>query len=284
MGGFKTDKQQKVDHGGNFYMMPRRVTGSVAWRHLTFRARAILDAFLHAFDGHNNGRLIFSIHAIGKAIGSKNHGLNSKAVAELIELGFLECVSDANRAQSKAREYRITFIATHQSNGNGVEIVPATHEYIDWRPLHARKFGGGRTTTTKAESSSVTTTTVKGCVGETTSDATESCGLEGLSLVGETTPLLCTIPPGSQDLSKSPEIVPQMHAGDFRTELGTLRVWARKVVADIGYGGNRTLADAAGISEVALSRFRSGKNLPDQYRAPLQHACARHIPFKELAA
>ena len=282
MGGFT--KQQKVDHGGNFTMKPRRVTGSVAWRHASFRARVVLDAFLHSFDGRNNGVLAFSIHAIGDLIGSKNHSLNAKAVAELIQLGFLEQTSNENRAMAKARTYRITFITTLSKSAKGEEIIPASHEYLDWRPTKARKFGGGRTTSKNPEKPTVTTPKVKGCLGETTSRVTESCGVERLSVSGETTPLLYTSPPGSDGSPETSQIHPQMHNGDFRTELGELRDWARRVVNELGYGGNRALSDEAGIPEVALSRFRSGKNLPDQYRLALQHACAMHIPYRDLAA
>lgn len=275
---------QKADHGGNFYMTPRRVVASVAWRHLSFRARAILEAFQLAFNGRNNGEIAFAIHDIGKAIGSLSHGLNAKAVAELIEKGFLECTSDANRAQSRARTYRITFVST----GEPRKIVPATHDYEAWRPAKGRKFGGGRTTSKSPVSGAVTASTVKECRGETASRLTESRGFEALSVGGETARPLYNHPtavlPGLKSSPDPLKSSPEIQRADLRADLDTLRTWASEAVLSRGYGGARMLARDAGIPEVALSRFRSGKNLPDQYRVPLQEACARTIPFNQLAA
>ena len=275
---------QKADHSGNFYMMPRRVVSSVAWRHCSFRARCILDAFMLAFNGRNNGEIVFAIHDIGAALGNQGHSANARAVAELIEKGFLQQTSDANRAQSKARTYRITFVTT----GSPRAIEPATHDYEDWQPVKKRKFGGARTASKNPVSGAVTASTVKTCLAETASDLTESRGFEGHPVGANTAPLLYNHPTGSEDRpEKSPDHLqyrPEIFGADFRTDIADLREWARQVTQQIGYGGNRTLADDAGIPEVALSRFRNGKNLPDQYRIPLQEACGRHIPFSKLAA
>jgi hypothetical protein len=265
-------------------MTPRRVVSSVAWRHTSFRARSVLNAFQLAFNGRNNGEIAFGIHEIGKAIGSANHGPNAKAVAELIEKGFLECTSDANRAQSKARTYRVTFIST----GEPRKIVPATHDYERWRPASGRKFGGARTTSKNPLFGVETTPSVKDCVVGTTSTSTESRGSEDLSLGVNSTPPLYNHPTLAQHGVETPHsplrIVPEIWRADLRADLHVLRAWADKVVLQLGYGGARTLALDAGISEVALSRFRSGNNLPDHYRIALQEACARTIPFNRLAA
>ncbi|QDM40359.1 hypothetical protein [Altererythrobacter sp. TH136] len=274
---------QKADHGGNFYMTPRRVVSSVAWRHTSFRARSILDAFQLAFNGRNNGEIAFAIHDIGKAIGNSNHGPNAKAVAELIEKGFLECTSDANRAQSKARTYRITFISTGEPRKN----VPATHDYETWRPATRRTFGGVRTTSKNPLPGVETTSTVKVSGVETTSTSTESRRFGGVSLDVGTTPPLYNHPTPAEQGDKTSlqplKISFQTRAADLRADLETLRAWVVEAVERRGYGGARMLAQDAGISEVALSRFRSGKNLPDQYRIALQEACARAIPFNKLA-
>jgi hypothetical protein len=271
---------QKPDHGGNFFMTPRRVTASLAWRHASYRARSILQVFQHAFDGYNNGEIAFGIREIGTAIGDQNHAANSRAVAELIELGLLECTSDANRVQSKVRTYRITFIST----GKARNIVPATHEYDSWRPVKKRKFGGARTATQNRESVAVTATTVKDSVVVTATQMTESRGFEGAGCVAVTASLLDNHSRGAPEPVKLSLSHVKIPAADLRTELATLRQWAHQVLAHLGYGGARQLAADAGIPEVALSRFRSGKGLPEQYRVPLQHACARVIPFNKFTA
>lgn len=273
---------QKPDHGGNFFMTPRRVTASVAWRNLSHRARSVLQAFQHAADGYNNGAIAFGIHEIGDFIGDQNHGANSKAVAELIELGFLEEMAGANRAQSKAREYRVTFIST----GKAREIAPATHEYADWRPMKKRKFGGARTATQNPVSGAVTATTVKVCGAVTATQVTESRAFEGQSLGAVTALPLDNHslyqfhePKNSALAVKSP---PDSRTAHSWLELDRLRTWANAVVEVHGYGGARMLAEAAQVPEVALSRFRNGRNLPDRYRVGLQEACSAVIRFDKL--
>ncbi len=132
------------------------------------RPRAGLIASCNAFTSTNNGEIEFSIRAFGQAIGSENHGLNANAVAELIEKGFLECTSEANRANSKARKYRLTFISTYRRAPNGEQIEAATHEYEDWRPVKKRKFRGAEITTTEGEKTTFPTTTVKKCAVDIT--------------------------------------------------------------------------------------------------------------------
>lgn len=275
---------QKADHGGNFVMRPRRVTASVAWRHLSFRARAVLEAFEHAFNGFNNGEIAFAIHDIGKFIGNQNHSANAKAVAELIQKGFLEQTSDENRAMSKARTYRITHIST----GKARAIVPATHDYEQWRPMQERKFGGARTASKNPSGGAVTASTVQDCLAETASTMTESRGFEALSLGAETTsPLYNHSPHVSDGLQVFPEplkLSPETSRADLGIEPVTLRQWVAEVLKRLGYGGARQLAEAAKVPEPALSRFRSGKNLPDHYRIPLQIECSKVIRFDELEA
>lgn len=271
---------QKVDHGGNFFMVPRRVTASVAWRHASTRARSVVIAFLHAFDGRNNGEIAFGIHEIGAALGNQNHSSNAKAVAEAIQLGFLECTSDANHAASKVRRYRITFIST----GKAKAVVPATHEYDAWRPLKKRKFGGARTTMQNHGLGAETATEMKVSVVKTATHLTESRGFAASARGAETAPILDNHISRRFSSCASPLSLVRTSAPDRRAELDVLRTWTCEVVAALGYGGARKLATQAKVPEPALSRFRAGKGLPDRYRAPLQEACARHIPFDRTAA
>lgn len=277
---------QKADHGGNFIMLPRRLLASVAWRYLSHRARSVLLAFCYSHNGRNNGRLELGIHAIGELIGNQNHGGNAKAVAELIDKGFLECTSDADHGQSKVRCYRVTFIAT----GEPRSIVPASHDYDDWRPTPAdrRKFGGARTATQKPDSGAVTARTVKNSGAVTATPVTESRHFEAHASGAVTALSLYNHISGSSDDPAGPDrplkLSRQIPAADLRADLSTLRTWANEAIDRRGYGGARMLAHDAGIPEVALSRFRNGKNLPDHYRVPLQEACARAIPFNQLAA
>jgi hypothetical protein len=284
MGKFNR-KLQKVDHGGSYIMAPRRVTAHHTWRLTSYRARAIYIAFLGAFNGTNNGEIEFSIKAIGKAIGSDNHGLNARAVAELCEKGLIECTSEANRANSKARKYRITCISTYRRTPNGEVIEPATHDYEAWQPVKKRKFRGGEITPTEGEKTTFPTTTVKNCGVEITPCSAQK-PQKTVSPVGvEITPILYTSPAVSRGATVSRLRLPEPGSAESSlVDPETLRAWARQAVSAAGYGGNNRLAADAGMSAVELSRFRNGKPLPAKHHAKLQAACARILRFDRLRA
>jgi len=271
---------QKPDHGGNFYMAPRRVQDSVAWRCLSLRARVVLQVLQARHDGFNNGRIGISVHEIGTALGDQNHGANSKAVAELIEKGFVECTADANRHQSKVRTYRLTFIPT----GEGKRVQPATHEYRDWRPQAGtrKKFGGARTATQNPLSVVVTATDVKSSVVVSATPTTGMCGLEAPSCGAVTARYIGNQSEGVPGQLKSDvEISLKPAAADLRTDVTNLREWAR---AACGAGGQRAMVAASGVPAATLSRFLAGKGLPDRHRTNLQNACGRTLPYSAWLA
>lgn len=274
---------QKPDHGGNFYMMPRRVQDSVAWRHLSLRARVVLQVFQFRHDGFNNGRIGIGIHDIGKALGDQNHGANSRAVAELVEKGFLEVTSDFNRHQSKVRTYRLTFIPT----GEGKRAVSATHDYKDWRPRanDQRKFGGARTATQAPLSVAVTATDVKSSLAATAMQTTEMRGFEASASVAVTAPLIGNQSEGVPRRSLSAlGVSVARRRDDLRTDVNELRDWALAARDIFGFGGQKALADDAKIPGGTLSRFLRGGNLPDEHRVNLQGACARLLPYSKWLA
>lgn len=282
---------QKPDHGGNFFMVPRRVLDSVAWRHASFRARAVLQVLLFHHNGFNNGEIRITVVEICEAVGDQNKGANGLAIAELIELGFLECTSDANHPQSKARTYRITFIPT----GQGKTSQPATHEYADWRPPpgQKRKFGGARTAPQNPLSGPVTEPTVKLLGAETAPAFTESRGIEYHGIGAVTAPLIVNQSEGTAGRSAPSEIsshVPSLNGAKSRradfagVDLDELRDWYKATLDHLGYGGQRTIAQDAGVPEPILSKFKAGKGLKDDYRLPLQTACGRVLPYVKWKA
>ncbi len=116
--GSHSVRAQRVDHGGDFIQLPRPLLRSAAFLSLSSRARCALLVLLERFSGFNNGRIGLAIDHLGAALGNQNHRANSRALAELIERGFVECMADANHVKSKAREYRLTFIESgHGENG-----------------------------------------------------------------------------------------------------------------------------------------------------------------------
>ena len=275
---------QKPEHGGNFVMTPRRVLKSVAWRHASLRARVILTIFQSAHNGWNNDRLRMSLSEICQAVGDQNRGANARAIVELIELGFLECTSEADHPAAKAREYRITFIST----GEGKHSRTATHEYDSWRPgpCKKRKFGGAKTAPPIASSGAETAPVVKVTGAVTTPRSTVSGGFEAPAGGAVTAPLLDNQSVGRSSPSQKSEVV-QLNpsrariAINARVDLDELRDWMRATIEVIGYGGARRLAQDARITEPVISRFRAGRSLPDLHRRPLQEACGRVLSYKK---
>lgn len=281
---------QKPDHRGNFYMMPRMLQTSPAWRHLSMHARVVLLVFFDRHNGFNNGNIALGVREISTSIGNQNHGATSRSIVELINHGFLECTSDANHHQAKTRTYRLTWIST----GEGKRVVPATHEYLEWRPdgVQKRKFGGARTATRDPVSVTVTATERKFPVAVTATTATESRGFEADARVAVTATLLVNQSVDCPGSPSGPEIVvppssrfPGNRTGDgIGVDLGELREWCRAAIAKLGYGGARQLAAGAKVPEPVLSRFRAGKSLPDHHRIALQTACGRVLPHCEWRA
>lgn len=281
---------QKPDHRGNFFMVPRMLQDSVAWRCSSLRARVVLNVFLARHNGFNNGKIALGIREIGKAIGDQNHGGNSRAVAELIEHGFLECTSTVDHQQSKTREYRITFIST----GEAKRTAPATNEYLDWRPAkqRMRQFGGARTATSNPVSVAATASQRQFSVAETTTRSTVIRGFEAdcfdavtASLLDNHSSVESSLSPNSTSAgvasltSRAPQSI--------TVPLEELRQWTRDSVEHLGFGGQRQLAADAGVPDSIVCRFRQGRSIPASHRLPLQSACGRVLPYrrwKEAAA
>lgn len=281
---------QKADHRGNFIMIPRAVLDSVAWRHASMRARVVLQVLLFHHDGWNNGNLSISVKQIGKALNNQNHAANGQALAELIELGFVECTSGADHGQAKARTYRLTFVST----GEGKRSKPATNEYQSWRPVtrtkrgfgQARpadpmKFGGAKTATPDVKSVAITAAHMKFHDANT---ATLKPGIADFSTdssVAEIAPHLINHLSPLPRLSPVSGISPSQQDDSMMTPIAELRDWVRAITA---IGTAKLLAKDAGIPEATLSRFKRGWNLPAKYRHRLQEACGRALPYSKWQA
>lgn len=134
----------QLDAGGKRYvMLPHVVMESEAYRHLSLRARAILTLILKRFNFYNNAhpsphrRLALSSREIAAELNNQNHAANSRAIAELIDHGFVEMTAESVRSSRLAREYRITFAWS----GRDEAPVKPTNEYRSWRPGPEAKGG-----------------------------------------------------------------------------------------------------------------------------------------------
>lgn len=283
--------QQKPDHKNNFFMVPAALVTSVAWRNASFRARAILQIIQRRHDGRNNGRIALTLKDIARELGGKNHGANGKAIAELIELGFLECTSGADHRQARAREFRLTFIST----GEGKRSEPATNEYQDWRPApgtrkvfggarkaDAMKFGSAVTATPNMKSVTVTENDMKFHVTETATGVAGIADFSTDSNVAETVTLLSNHLYDHSRPRPVSGISPSLKVESMLTPLDELRAWLRDAITAIGSA--KALAKDAGVPEATLSRFRNGRGLPEHFHVPLQEACGRALPHSKWLA
>jgi len=276
---------QKPEHNGNFIMVPRRVLDSVAWRHASLRARVVLMIFQRRHKGKDNGHLALSLTELCEAVGDQNRSANSKAVAELIDLGFLECTSGADHAFAKAREYRITFIPT----GEGKSAKAATHEYEDWRPsgVKTRKFRGTINAPENMKTGAINAPRLKISGAINAPRPTENQGVQvpdrgAINALPLSNHLSGTVEGVSRLANSSSSSRSPRAAEPITVDPDELRAWAQAVVQLLGNA--RPLARDANMPEPALSRFRAGKSLPTRYHLPLQMACGRALPFIKYKA
>ncbi len=227
------------------------------------RARSALYVMLERFNGFNNGRICLSIDNLGAALGNQNHAANSRALVELMDRGFLECVAGANHIKSKAREYRLTFI---ESGHRGQE--KATNEWKLWQA--PKKNGPEATATREWKPVEATATRRKLGVEATATRATETCGVGGRFRVEATAAHIISqyepAPAAALD-----------HGNSFKSP-SELRAALNDLIAT-GETTATAVALAIGMPAGTMSKFRNGKGLPDSYRGPLHLELGRHDAF-----
>ncbi len=123
----------KTDHradtrGGGWTGLPHVVQDSVAYRDLSLWARAVLLEIVREFNGYNNGEIVLSVSQICERLGNTNRGKAGRAIAELMEHGFIDVEADAKWKQRLAREYRLTFV----TSGKFPALRPASNDYQRW--------------------------------------------------------------------------------------------------------------------------------------------------------
>lgn len=262
-----TARPQKVDHGGNFVQLPRAMLSSPAFLSLSLRARSSLYVVLERFNGFNNGRIGLSIDNLGAALGNQNHAANSRALVELMDRGFLECMAGANHVKSKAREYRLTFI----ESGNGGRDK-ATNEWKLWRPVG--KIGPEATATREWKPVEATATRRKLGVEATATRATETCGVGGRFRVEATAAHIIS------QYQPSPLAVSDV--GNSFKSPSEIRAALNNLIAT-GETTATALALAVNMPAGTMSKFRNGRGLPEQYVGPLHMELGRQGAFALVA-
>lgn len=252
MGRRKAHADCRADtRGGRFAGIPICVIDSLAYRDLSLWARAILVELVKRMSGYNNGKIALSITEICIALNNSNRGKASKAIAELMEHGFIDVPTEANWKERMAREYRLTFVTT------AYPPFGATNDYKNWTP--ADKSGGNASSPEKAVSGDAPLP-VAVSAGHTplpvkNSNQRKSAknGKSAFPVSGNAvSPLINnhTHPPKSSS------------SIDYAIVRDRVREW----IDQYGYGGQKILASRSGTAPSALSRFIAGKSssLPPQ--------------------
>lgn len=256
-------RAQKVDHGGDFVQLPRVILRSPAFLSLSQRARSCLLVILERFNGFNNGRIGLSINNLGAALGNQNHGANSRALVELMDRGFLECMAGASHVKSKAREYRLTFI---EAGANGCE--KATNEWKLWQP--PKKIGPEATATREWKPVEATATRRKLCVEATATRATETCGVGGRFRVEATAAHIIS--------QYQPSPAPVSDVGNTFKSSSELRAALNSLI-ETGEATATAIALAINMPAGTMSKFRNGKGIPSSYVGPLHMELGKRDAF-----
>lgn len=116
--------------GGRFLGIPVAVLDSEAYRLLSPIAKVTLFCIAKRFLGHNNGKLGISYREIARELNRKNQAPIGPAIAQLMQHGLVALETEGQWRPRLAREYRLTFV----SSGPEHKPVPATNEYLNWKP------------------------------------------------------------------------------------------------------------------------------------------------------
>lgn len=125
---------KKADHradtrGSPWVGIPHAVLKSLAYRHLSLFARALLFEIVLQFTGYNNSEIALSQRQAAARLNNSNYRKIGHAFAELMEHGLIDVAVEGTWHPRRARLFRLTFV----SAGKGKHIA-ATNDYISWSP------------------------------------------------------------------------------------------------------------------------------------------------------
>lgn len=128
-------RRARADHradtrGGGWGGLPHCVTDSLAYRHLSLWARAVLVELVREMNGYNNGEIALSQRQLAERLRTSNFRRIGRAIAELMEHGLIDVAVEGQWKERQARQYRLTFVNT----GKPGSYRPASNEYRDWKP------------------------------------------------------------------------------------------------------------------------------------------------------
>lgn len=268
--------------GGGFVLLPHKVVDRLLIS-VGPRAVAVALAIARKFSGYNNGRIALSTRDLAEAIGSANHKANIAALHELERAGFITVTARYPKGQRKANEYRLTFIS-YGPNGEH----PATNDYLAnlETELETKKSSASKMEPRNGVRASKMEPRRKHRGSEMEAGATETCGFPDPLPAVETEAHIINHPKslvGSDPdtPSNAPKSSGPISSGMDEQEL---RRFAMAFLLKAEPGSQSRLANDAGIPGGTLSKFLSGRPLPDRHRMPLQLAVGRLFPVNARTA
>lgn len=267
----------KPDGRGGTYSLIPHATQDALLSAVSLRSAVAWLAIVRKFNGFNNGKIGLSMRDLADAIGSHDNPANADAIAELEAAGFIR-VRRFPKGARKANEYELT----HISSGRNGEIS-ATHDYIE--RLETKKSSVSKHHTRAALRVSSFHTRGKRRVSGFHTGATETSGSPDgapvssfhTHIVSHISPNLDTDPNTVSDGPKSSRAISSRSSA---MDLNELRAFALAYLGWAPAGTQSQLAHAVGVPGGTLSKFLSGRSLPDRYRMPLQIAVGGKFPME----
>lgn len=258
------------------------ITGSEAWRHLSGNAVKVLLALVARDDGTRNGNIGFSCREAAEvtALGERTCW---RCLIELQEKGFIVCTQKGgfNRKVLHSSLWRYTW-----APWPGGRPAAPTRDFEAWRcvEIHGCKICN-RTVVVSDEPSG----NMIPPVAEFTTDEMETSDVSVRFHHANNATLILhqgdsAAVPETERRKQANSSSGPISAFSLGDPLADLRVLTRQRIEGATAGEQSRLAMAIGCPPGTLSKFLSGRNLPDQYRMPLQLAVGRSHPQNPCAA
>lgn len=254
----KTPRHVRLDHS---------IMASEAYRSLTGNAVKVLLALVSLDNGQRNGQIAFSTRtAAGKT------GLSTRTclrcLKELEGKGFIACTQKGSfsRKVQHASLWRYTWQAWPEGR------MGPTRDYEKWKPDGNSRMQFSR----KPDAISSDHMATPPLTGAEIA-AVETGNLRKPDV--STSARIATLTLYQGDAAANRETTGWKHASPVdRAKLAELRSALEQHLIVSEVGEQSRIASAIGCPPGTFSKFRSGKNLPQEYRERLRHALTNRLP------
>lgn len=242
----------------------RRQMQSIAWQHLSGSGVKVLLA-IASFDwGGNNGEIFFSDRTGAQMTGLSRNTVR-RSIDELMEKGFVYR-TEAGGFNRKVR-HAATYGLTWERGPDGTQWKAPSHAYESWQPVSKNGNSRAQNLRKHGSNSDKSVETFPSTGAESEPRKLEKRLVSNVSNISEIEPQSVSHAPGNGN--------DRLDTGnsDHKTrppDLAELREKLTQHLERSSAGEQSRLAKAIGCPAGTFSKFRSGRNLPEQYREPLQ--------------